>query len=85
LLFSSKSSSDTGAIVSPLTTDTASLTRPSPDSVPSRTLLNERRRRRRCLIIEEGMIIIAQMMSMQRVNAIERIIEIAYRRSMLGR
>jgi hypothetical protein len=53
--------------------------------VPSRTLLSERRKRRRCLMRESGVISVTQMMSLQRVNVIERIIEIAYRRSMLGR
>jgi hypothetical protein len=54
LLPNSKFISTTGAAVSPPTTRTALLTRYSPDSVPSRTLLSVRRRRRGCFIREGG-------------------------------
>jgi hypothetical protein len=84
LLLSNMSTPTTGVAVSPPTTRTASLTRSSSDSVPSRTLLSERRRRRRRLIIEGKVRSFAQMLRLRRVSVIGIMKDIANRRSMLG-
>jgi hypothetical protein len=84
LLPSNRSATTTGVAASPPTTRTVSLSRPSPDSVPSRTLLSKIRRRRSCLLREGVVRSSAQMLRLRRVSVIKRMKDIVNRRSMLG-